>query len=303
NVSRRHARLMRSNGSITIEDLNSYNGIRVNGSRIQGRCQIRESDRVQIGDYLIEIKSEAHDKVDTLNERTVPMERIDPHGHTPVPEAVQPADSTGVTTRMSKDVPVAAPFAPAVTEPMPAPMAEADTAPTPIVSSPTIPVVHPGASARLVVLSTNFAGREFELDKATVVIGRTGGNGLCVDHRSVSGPHAKVVRETGRCSRVALQSSNGVRVNGEEYGKVELRRADVVDLGHVRLRFVEPGEDLVFGRDAQAIDLSPAGAPRLAMWVALAHLATGAAVALFLILSSGDKGATTAQDETEDPGG
>ena len=31
NVSRRHARLIRSNGSITIEDLNSYNGIRVNG--------------------------------------------------------------------------------------------------------------------------------------------------------------------------------------------------------------------------------------------------------------------------------
>ena len=50
NVSRRHARLVRSNGSISIEDLNSYNGIRVNGSRIQGRCQIRESDRVQIGD-------------------------------------------------------------------------------------------------------------------------------------------------------------------------------------------------------------------------------------------------------------
>src|SRR4030095_8221528 len=99
NVSRRHARLVRQNGSITIEDLNSYNGIRVNGSRIQGRCQIRESDRVQIGDYLIEVKSEASDKVDTLNERTIPIERIRPMGHTPVPDVVQPVDSASVPTQ------------------------------------------------------------------------------------------------------------------------------------------------------------------------------------------------------------
>jgi len=37
-----------------------------------------------------------------------------------------------------------------------------------------------------------------------------------------------------------------VPVNGQDYGKVELRRGDVVDLGHVRLRFVEAGEDWDF---------------------------------------------------------
>jgi pSer/pThr/pTyr-binding forkhead associated (FHA) protein len=52
NVSRRHARIVRNNGSVVIEDLNSYNGVRVNGSRIQGRCQISMSDRIQIGDYI-----------------------------------------------------------------------------------------------------------------------------------------------------------------------------------------------------------------------------------------------------------
>src|SRR5688572_27804235 len=85
NVSRRHARVIRSNGSITIEDLESYNGIRVNGSRIQGKASLRESDRVQIGDYLIEIKSEAQDK--DSNEATQPIERVDPLGNTPVPDA------------------------------------------------------------------------------------------------------------------------------------------------------------------------------------------------------------------------
>src|SRR5690606_30106373 len=136
-------------GSIAIEDLNSYNGIRVNGSRIQGRCQIRESDRVQIGDYLIEIKTEAHDKADTLNERTVPIDRIDPHAHTPVPEAVQAADSSSATTtRLSKDSPVAAPFAPAVTEPMASALSDTDPPPpaangTPAAATATpAPVAH-----------------------------------------------------------------------------------------------------------------------------------------------------------------
>jgi ABC transport system ATP-binding/permease protein len=53
NVSRRHARILRANGAVAIEDLNSYNGVRVNGSRIQGRCHLNPSDRIQIGDYLI----------------------------------------------------------------------------------------------------------------------------------------------------------------------------------------------------------------------------------------------------------
>ena len=112
------------------------------------------------------------------------------------------------------------------------------------------------APARLVVVSSNFAGQEFVLDKAAVVIGRTDENDVVVNHRSISRHHAKVVREGGHYHIVDLQSANGVRVNGEEYGKVELRKGDHVDLGHVRLRFVAPGEDFLFDRDAQVVDVS-----------------------------------------------
>ena len=302
NVSRRHARLVRQNGSITIEDLNSYNGIRVNGSRIQGRCQIRETDRVQIGDYLIELKSEAHDKADTISERTMPIERIDPHATTPVPDNVEPTDSVVATTRMTKAEAAAvmgATFVPAVTEPIPAiaPAApDAEPSPTVTVSAaaqavtaPVQPVPHVSTNARLVALSTAFAGREFELDKPAMVIGRTEDNDIAINHRSISRHHAKLVRENGRHAIVDMNSSNGVRVNGEEYGKVELRRADVIDLGHVRLRFVEAGEDFVFGRDAQAVDVVPQGSSRLVMWLALALVLIGGAVALFLVMNSGDE--------------
>src|SRR5262245_25501834 len=150
NVSRRHARLVRQNGSITIEDLNSYNGIRVNGSRIQGRCQIRETDRVQIGDYLIELKSEVHDKADTLSERTLPIERIDPHAPTPLPDNVEANDSSVATTRMNKNDAASIlgqGFPGSVTEPM-APLSKPEPAGAPAgapLSSSAVPASAPAS--------------------------------------------------------------------------------------------------------------------------------------------------------------
>jgi hypothetical protein len=108
---------------------------------------------------------------------------------------------------------------------------------------------------------SNFAGKEFELSRPQMIIGRTDENDIVINHRSISRNHAKLVREpeTGRYTISDLQSSNGVRVNGQDYGKVELRRGDVVDLGHVRLRFVEAGEDFVFSRDAVITDVPDVG--------------------------------------------
>src|SRR5437588_9697855 len=56
NVSRRHAKLLKSNGTVFIEDLSSYNGIKVNGDRIAGRAPVNEGDRIQIGDYQLALK-------------------------------------------------------------------------------------------------------------------------------------------------------------------------------------------------------------------------------------------------------
>src|ERR1700674_2745553 len=56
NVSRRHARLVKDNGSLLIEDLGSYNGVRVNGEKIAGPTKIKEGDLVEIGDYDLGIQ-------------------------------------------------------------------------------------------------------------------------------------------------------------------------------------------------------------------------------------------------------
>jgi pSer/pThr/pTyr-binding forkhead associated (FHA) protein len=52
-----------------------------------------------------------------------------------------------------------------------------------------------------------------------------------------------------------LQSTNGVRVNGHQYAKVELRSGDYIDLGWLRLRFVAPEESFLFSRDVQVTPL------------------------------------------------
>jgi pSer/pThr/pTyr-binding forkhead associated (FHA) protein/tetratricopeptide (TPR) repeat protein len=215
NVSRRHAKLTRQNGSVYIEDLTSYTGTKVNGDRIAGRSPINEGDRIQIGDYHLALKTERA------------------QGET-APETVPASEKTAPFIRDEGE-----------------PTGELDLSPT--VQTPLVPVVE--GPARLVVVSSNFAGQEFLVDKPSIVIGRTDENDVVVNHRSISRHHAKVVREAGKFHIVDLQSANGVRVNGEEYGKVELRKGDHIDLGHVRLRFVAPGEDFVFERDAEVVDV------------------------------------------------
>ena len=287
NVSRRHARILRNNGEVQIEDLGSYNGIRVNNARIAERVSLRVSDQVQIGDYKLYLKAEGVEQVDDAQTRPIERQQID----------TAPTDVMSVV-------------GPAPTQPMPVP-------PTPVpgqvVGNPnrtlvqisdTDPQGRPVKSAadvakltaatgygKLVVLSSNFAGKEFELSRPQMIIGRTDENDIVINHRSISRNHAKLVREpeSGRYTISDLQSSNGVRVNGQDYGKVELRRGDVVDLGHVRLRFVEPGEDFVFARDAVITDVPDAGNRRgLLIAVVLSVVVLAVIIAVVVMRGGGD---------------
>jgi ABC transport system ATP-binding/permease protein len=261
NVSRKHAKLLKQNGTVFIEDLTSYNGIKVNGDRIAGRAPINEGDRIQIGDYQLALKLD---------------------------KAQQAQGTPAAEMHDQKTTPF-------IKENGAAPAAMMDMAPT--VQTPIQPTLTPSGQtetpARLVVVSSNFAGQEFVLDKAAIVIGRTDENDVVINHRSISRHHAKIVRENGHYHIVDLQSANGVRVNGEEYGKVELRKGDHIDLGHVRLRFVAPGEDFLFDRDAQVVDVGGGKKSRAGLVVGLVVLLlalVGGAVALVKLGGKGTGG-------------
>lgn len=61
NVSRRHARLFPEpdDESWSIEDLGSYNGVKINGSAVEARNELKEGDVVQIGDYNLTLTENA----------------------------------------------------------------------------------------------------------------------------------------------------------------------------------------------------------------------------------------------------
>jgi pSer/pThr/pTyr-binding forkhead associated (FHA) protein len=242
NVSRRHARLMKSRASVLIEDLGSSNGIRINGDRIAGQVQVGDGDLIQIGDYDLALQTE--------DSATVPFES---------------ARSQAPTGRL-----LAAPPPVEVTQPT-LPVVEVPHAPDEDVhpvggDDPLEPERHQSTAIirvdhietnrqrqmatlelaeapRLVVLNSDLAGREFACTRTEMKIGRTDDNDVVLDHRSLSRTHCKLVREdNGEWRVIDLQSANGLMVNGEPYAQVTLRYGDVVELGHVKLQFIGPGE-------------------------------------------------------------
>jgi pSer/pThr/pTyr-binding forkhead associated (FHA) protein len=275
NISRKHARLTRQNGALFIEDLTSFNGVRVNGTKIASPTPLREGDEVQLGDYKLVLRGDRPPIGDRQTMPNIPAVTTAPlatlGGAVAIPTrasvaamAAQPAPQAVAPVAAGAPAAATPPRSRTKTSP-PKPMTavpESGAVVEPVEGQPTIPLRAltdksgaggqgaVGPAARLVVLTTDLAGMEIALDKASLVIGRTDENDVLLNHRSISRHHAKIVRDAEHYTIVDLQSANGVRVNGEDYERIELNAGDVVELGHVKLRFVSPGEDFIFDPDA-----------------------------------------------------
>lgn len=85
NVSRHHARLIRSGDAVEIEDLNSYTGVLLNGERLNGRALLSEGDRIQIGDYRLALR-----RVVPASVTALPRTALIPLPEPPVKPPVKP---------------------------------------------------------------------------------------------------------------------------------------------------------------------------------------------------------------------
>jgi pSer/pThr/pTyr-binding forkhead associated (FHA) protein len=56
-VSRRHARILRADGGLWIEDLGGGAGVQVNGQPVE-RAELHNGDRIEVGDTLLTIWAE-----------------------------------------------------------------------------------------------------------------------------------------------------------------------------------------------------------------------------------------------------
>jgi ABC transport system ATP-binding/permease protein len=300
NVSRRHARLLRNNGAVFIEDLDSYNGIRINGERISGRYEVKEGDLVEIGDYHLALqrqeledaaeedaapKAEAWPAVGTVPDFRLPEEIL---ADAPQPDPTVSTRDTIVDQPAPPELPVMAQIVPdgpvgvphkepqkhgPQLPPFPTPSSP-PPARVPFFSGAAAPPIKPGDDEptkslsvgpsrvagvpRLICVSTNYAGREFALTRPELIIGRVEDNDIVIEHRSVSRNHAKILFDGRTHKIIDLQSANGILVNGEEYAMTDLRKGDLIELGHVRFRFVPAGEDFACNDD-EAREMREAG--------------------------------------------
>ncbi|MCS6901696.1 MAG: FHA domain-containing protein, partial [Myxococcales bacterium] len=119
--------------------------------------------------------------------------------------------------------------------------ADADaTGPNPVAAEATSPQEKPD---RLVMVAGPAVGTEFPLGDTPISIGRAEECGISINHPSVSRFHAEI-RPIGK-NRYEITdkgSSNGVRVNTIDFRRTLLEHGDLIELGDVRLRFVEHGQ-------------------------------------------------------------
>ncbi|PTL77814.1 FHA domain-containing protein [Vitiosangium sp. GDMCC 1.1324] len=245
NVSRRHARLMRQNGHVLVEDLGSYNGVRINGERIEGQAQVADGDLIQIGDYDLAVQKEAAAQVGAptirlpasavqaaLNEAQAKPAPPEAETETDVPAQEEPEEE------QEDEAPTPAP-------------ADARRHSTAVIRMDQVEMNRPRKVAavaedeapRLVGVSAEFKGQEFACIRTEMRVGRTDENDITLDHRSLSRTHAKIVREdSGEWRIIDMQSANGTAVNGESYAQAPLAHGDLIELGHVKLRFIGPGQ-------------------------------------------------------------
>jgi hypothetical protein len=72
-VSRKHARLLRQDWRVILEDLGSTNGTYLNGERVQAPVQLRDEDRIKVGDVVFVF----HDPNVTFPETALPTLDVD----------------------------------------------------------------------------------------------------------------------------------------------------------------------------------------------------------------------------------
>lgn len=226
NISRTHCRLA-SDGETGIyaEDLDSYNGVFVNGDRIQGREPLHQGDLIRVGDFHLELRGAG---LTVRAEDTTGRPDLDSTVRTMLPDV---DESTHPEIRVDDaKAQRAEPTALIRMDQMPGLAAKGGNA-TRVA----------GEKATLLCVSTEYAGREYELERTEISIGRTDDNDVVIDHRSVSSNHARIITSASGHKIVDLDSSNGTLVNGEEYAQVSLKTGDLIELGHVKFRFVAPG--------------------------------------------------------------
>ncbi len=170
NVSRRHARLLVEGGRLFVEDLNSANGVFVNGERIRERTALGDGVVVRLGDFTLRVRGA---------------------GGMEGPSA---------------------------------------------------------AHVRLIGRNLSVTDQVFEVDRATLLVGRGRDAGIILPDPSVSRVHARLLTQPdGHVLVEDMGSANGTFVNNQRVRIWQLAEGDLLRFGNVEFLVEIPTADTVDG--------------------------------------------------------
>ena len=297
NVSRVHARIVCKDSQVFVEDVSRY-GTRINGLRIKERKVVEPDDVILIGDYELKVESDKQ-VIETLpsTPKAKPKKATKKKAAKPKKEAKQEPIEARMTAETTVEETI-------------------DVDSTSMINLNAIEKASRDLASKksrvvadvptLVAVNTELAGQEFRLGGTELVVGRTDDNDVVVDHRSISRNHARIVNEKGRVTVFDLDSANGLKINDEFYKQSVLRRGDVIELGHVRMRFVESGETFVYRQEdwketkgspvSTPVAKAPKGSNKIWIIALLFLVAAGGVVAV--VVTGGDPQTTKKSSKT-----
>jgi len=104
-------------------------------------------------------------------------------------------------------------------------------------------------------------GKQWSLDRREVLVGRASSCDICIDEKSISKRHAKLVLNGDAVHIVDLQSTNGTEVSGEKLAPdtpVSLTNDTQIKLGNIIFKFLSQGNievgALASANDRESVD-------------------------------------------------
>ncbi|MBL8682002.1 MAG: FHA domain-containing protein [Myxococcales bacterium] len=214
NVSRRHAKLQKQNGGYVLQDLGSYNGTVINGTRLSDQRALKMGDQIVIGDYKLNI-------VEENGAQVAPAASAAPAAASQVETYEAPAQQPGHH-----------------------PQATMPAIPTALGVPPPTQTAVPDHLKRLQLVFLAPAGTPstFVITKVPVLLGRSEIADVSLPFSSISREHAKIVVENDQLVIEDLGSSNGVVVNGERVKKKSISAGDQITMGVVECKLSRVGD-------------------------------------------------------------
>lgn len=96
---------------------------------------------------------------------------------------------------------------------------------------------------KLVVISDELSGKEFELTDEKISVGRLPDNKIHIDHSAVSSRHAELTQKGSDYVVRDLNSTNGTRVNGQRVVETKLSHGDTVGFAHIQCQYISTSRD------------------------------------------------------------